>query len=1213
MNDILWSELRLHDGSTPGADDIIVINSGDRLVLDAAAGPAVVKGLVIYGEFTVEDSGAELSLTTDWAVAVDNGAFRVGSAENPYESQFTLTLAGKDPFNEVDLSEYPDGGSGHMTPGDHMPGDHMPGDHMPGDHMPGDHMPDGHMPDGHMSHHVITNNDAFLMAMGDGASIEIHVDDADKESWTQLASTADAGDTTLTFTDPTGWEVGDRIAIASTDFDMNQAETSVIAEVREGGRVVVLEEPLGHMHYGEIEYYDDNARSIDMRAEVALLSRDVTIQGDVEYDESRELNQQVDQFGGNTMVMMGGEMYVSGVEFQYMGQAGILGRYPAHWHLSEDVSGQYIQNSSIHHTFNNGITVHGAENALVENNVIFETVGHGIFLEDGSEIGNQLIDNLAFGQRAPGLFGGTPSGRQDSPSSFWIENAGNTISGNHAAGSEDTGFFFDLHGNVNDPSRSIDGLLDNESQEGPSDMVGNVSHSSDRAFFLNHRDLIRDHDPSGDLAQAQKVAPWSVEDFTAYKIDGRGLYVRGVEGTFIDVKMAEVGEGTRFRLNQGIEDALIVGRSKGNTGTPTTDEEIAAGRSLPNGEGSFSGHLLYDGPAGISNVHFDGFYHPQDHAIAVTGAVHKSSLHYVQALTWGEEQSMPWSQRLEFGVYNAEMRETSEMLVDLDGSLTGIEGGAILNDEPRRQDKSYGFHRSENAVIFDEWGAVANPSADVAFIGLMNVRVVDEYGNYNGNDTPYDVSDFEIDVLRSDGPILDELFVGPGLQYRQVSIVDGYTYEMTLRGDPLQFQFYMSDMPAGTSAIYKVNGLKQDTLFYLKNPNTREIIDISEVSSMERLLASPETSVFRDLTTGDTHLKFVSQMFHGYDFAKPQATRDDALTGGVIVNVDQREESLIDLENITYNEPGLFEWSGTDAADVIEVNSDFTSYRLIGGEDVISGEVESFLGDTFSGFGVETTIILRGELASYELRGLDNSSVVVEVIAESASVAGVTFTLEGDFSGGEFMLVGDGSDTYLTFETYLPVLGSGQTVEEGRINGVNNQLFLTGDGERAFSISIEDLGDASFENAIGVYEITESGEIIEERILFQNVKNGGTLVLEDVEAGNTLGFFLIQDGADRVDEFVAADQFDFVDDSGRSAYIDGGPLRLAVDGQVTDEIVFHSFDASLNPDGLEHTISGVAPGGNSIILGFEDLLGGGDRDFEDVGLIIEQIDYNSIL
>ncbi|MEO0540171.1 MAG: hypothetical protein AAFZ80_04800, partial [Cyanobacteria bacterium P01_A01_bin.105] len=121
-------------------------------------------------------------------------------------------------FNEVDLSEYPDGGSGHMTPGDHMPGDHMPGDHMPGDHMPGDHMPDGHM-----SHHVITNNDAFLLAMGDGASIEIHVDDADKESWTQLASTADAGDTTLTFTDPTGWEVGDRIAIASTDFDMNQA------------------------------------------------------------------------------------------------------------------------------------------------------------------------------------------------------------------------------------------------------------------------------------------------------------------------------------------------------------------------------------------------------------------------------------------------------------------------------------------------------------------------------------------------------------------------------------------------------------------------------------------------------------------------------------------------------------------------------------------------------------------------------------------------------------------------------------------------------------------------------------------------------------------------------------------------------------------------------------------------------------------------------
>ena len=65
------------------------------------------------------------------------------------------------------------------------------------------------------------------------------------------------------------------------------------------------------------------------------------------------------------MIMEGAEMYISGAEFEYMGQGGRLGRYATHWHMLGDVTGQYITNSSYHHTFNKGMTVHGTKNSFI--------------------------------------------------------------------------------------------------------------------------------------------------------------------------------------------------------------------------------------------------------------------------------------------------------------------------------------------------------------------------------------------------------------------------------------------------------------------------------------------------------------------------------------------------------------------------------------------------------------------------------------------------------------------------------------------------------------------------------------------------------------------------------------------------------------------------------------------------------------------------------
>ena len=74
---------------------------------------------------------------------------------------------------------------------------------------------------------------------------------------------------------------------------------------------------------------------------------------------------------------------------------GQLARYPVHWHLAGDKSGDFLRDSSIHHSFQRCVTVHGTHNVEIANNVCFDHFGHGYFLEDGDETGNAFLDNLA--------------------------------------------------------------------------------------------------------------------------------------------------------------------------------------------------------------------------------------------------------------------------------------------------------------------------------------------------------------------------------------------------------------------------------------------------------------------------------------------------------------------------------------------------------------------------------------------------------------------------------------------------------------------------------------------------------------------------------------------------------------------------------------------------------------------------------------------------
>jgi len=284
---------------------------------------------------------------------------------------------------------------------------------------------------------------------------------------------------------------------------------------------------------------------------------------------------------------------------------------------------------------------------------------------------------------------------------------------------------------------------------------------------------------------------------------------------------------------------------------------------------------------------------------------------------------------------------------------------------------------------------------------------------------------------------------------------------------------------------------------------------------------------------------------------------------------------------------------------------------LAGGQDVLRGPIEHFFNDVIKDFGLDDTMVFESTAVARSAISVTYSSGMVSFHIHGDGTSNGEFTLDGDFSTGDFMAVGDGGDTLVTFETFLPVLREGQSIDPSLVNGIINQNFLKGDGATDFRVTLRDLGYAGYDNVLGVYEVDAVGNIIDTRILFQNVNadKAASALIEDVEEGHDLGFFVVQDAADWAATLASTDILSFVNDSGGAANIsDGASLSIAVNGAAIDEIVFHSFDKKMNSDGLQHALSGVEVGGEALTVGFEDLTGGGDRDYEDVAFRVELVD-----
>jgi hypothetical protein len=255
-------------------------------------------------------------------------------------------------------------------------------------------------------------------------------------TWVKLGAPAKAGASEVALNESvTGWRVGDRIFLPGTTRQNKRAKTFE-ASVRHrteteertvraiDGTKLTLDRPLEFDHLAEGEY----------RGEVANLSRNVIV-------ESAD----PDGVRGHTMFHRGSAGGISYAEFRHLGKAGVLGRYSIHFHLVRDtMRGASVVGASIWDSNNRWITIHGTDYLVVRDCVGYQSIGHGFFLEDGTESWNVFDHNLAVqacvGQPLPKQV--LPYDHNDG-AGFWWANCHNTFTRNVAAECDEYGYRFD--------------------------------------------------------------------------------------------------------------------------------------------------------------------------------------------------------------------------------------------------------------------------------------------------------------------------------------------------------------------------------------------------------------------------------------------------------------------------------------------------------------------------------------------------------------------------------------------------------------------------------------------------------------------------------------------------------------------------------------------------------------------------------------------------
>jgi len=329
----------------------------------------------------------------------------------------------------------------------------------------------------------------------------------------------------LTLDRPVDWEEGDRVVVTTTDYLPGHSEELEIIKklgpemirVRRIDPITNMPPPncpkdrpgdpkdcgSEYLHNGDLYNLnnlpqrlkqdikivnggeDNGKKYAETRAAVALLTRSIRIvSGGNTFDESKKtcsydcfpLSEGF--FGGHTMIRQGFKEYkVQGVEFYQLGQGGRKARYPVHLHLARKTpNNTFVKDCSVHDSMTRWYTIHGTQGVTLARNVGYLSIGHGYYLEDGTETDNNFYSNIGIFARAainndqnprkvPGIlaWGGSKTNADvpynsdfANPTVFWIMNGWNDFEYNMAAGANACGVcYWLLPGFISTHSRNM--------------------------------------------------------------------------------------------------------------------------------------------------------------------------------------------------------------------------------------------------------------------------------------------------------------------------------------------------------------------------------------------------------------------------------------------------------------------------------------------------------------------------------------------------------------------------------------------------------------------------------------------------------------------------------------------------------------------------------------------------------------------------------------
>uniref|UniRef100_A0A8C1MU05 hyaluronoglucosaminidase n=1 Tax=Cyprinus carpio TaxID=7962 RepID=A0A8C1MU05_CYPCA len=419
--------------------------------------------------------------------------------------------------------------------------------------------------------------------------------------------------------DVSSWKPGDRIVVASTDYSMHQAEEFTLLPCPHcNSKQVRIQGKPQFTHVGEI------LDGVDMRAEVALLSRNILIHGEMEnscYGKNWCQYFSYDTFGGHIKILGNfSSVHLSEVELKHMGQQREKGRYPVNFHRCGDVDQRggysdptYLNSLSIHHSFSRCVGIHATNGLLVRDTVGYDTLGHCFFLEDGIEQRNVFFHNLGLLTR-PGTI--LPTDRNDSMcteitdrvhkgyvpspaneckavSTFWIAHPNNHLISNSAAGSQDAGIWYVFHNSSTGDSHGL--IPETKAELTPLGIFfNNRVHSNFKAGLFIDRKVKSTNATAADpreylcLDNSARFRPHEnsdpsrprvaalIDTLISFKNNDLGVWIRGGDIIIRNSGFADNGVGLSFASDgsypkdegssQEVSQSLFVGESR-NRGT----------------------------------------------------------------------------------------------------------------------------------------------------------------------------------------------------------------------------------------------------------------------------------------------------------------------------------------------------------------------------------------------------------------------------------------------------------------------------------------------------------------------------------------------------------------------------------------------------------------------------------------------------------------------